>query len=273
MKENKKSIKVRFSTAILIIIIVILSGVIAYLAVKLNQQQTSEKVVGSVEDNTAESFVEATPEPTEEPTAEITEETSAQPIQNTPNNLYHFNPDNGKNTESDVEYSYTKTVEVENVVVDLSLNSNKAVEVRVYESNPEKSINSNDSFVKGMKRKISNDENDKEIIKGFSGKVDEIFVAEMGQDITGTVILFLMEDGTVEYIGLRDLMQTNNLASRGKIKGLKNIIKVENVDAMQNVDETGGPGWVTTIAIDDTGAFYDISNIFNDMQIDTNKIN
>ncbi len=273
MNENKKSIKVRFSTAILIIIIVILTGVIAYLAVKLNQQQTSEKVVGSVEDNTAESFVEATPEPTEEPTAEVTEETSTQPIQNTSNNLYHFNPESGKNTEDDVEYLCTKTVEVEDVDVSLSLNSNKEVEVVVYDSDPEKGVNSDDSLVKGMKRKIADDENDKEIIKGFSGKVDEIFVAEMGQDITGTVILFLMEDGTVEYIGLRDLMQTSNLSSRGKVEGLKNIIKLENVDAMQNVDETGGPGWKTTVAIDDTGAFYDISNIFNDMKIDTNKVN
>ena len=36
-------------------------------------------------------------------------------------------------------------------------------------------------------------------IKGFSKNIKETFIGELGQDITGLTLFFLMDDGTVEY--------------------------------------------------------------------------
>ncbi len=181
----------------------------------------------------------------------------------TMSNFCHFNPNRGINAQDGVKYEIIRTLNIENVTLQLVFNENKDVVVQVYEGDEKQALDSDDSYVKGMKREIGKPE----IIKGFSCGVDEIELGTIGQDINGSVILFLMENGTVEYIGLRDLMQTDNLSSRGKMPELKNIVRLESVDA-----SSSEAGWATTVAIDTNGDFYDIGNIIYEHRIDTDKV-
>ena len=63
-------------------------------------------------------------------------------------------------------------------------------------------------------------------------------------------------------------MQTDDLSSRGKMPGLKDIVRLESIDV-----SSSEAGWATTIAINTNGDFYDIGNIIYEQRIDTDKVN
>lgn len=92
----------------------------------------------------------------------------------------------------------------------------------------------------------------------FNQKVNDIFIGGFGQDASGNTILFLMEDGTVQYIPLKKAFLTDHdhLKSYGTIEGVANIIKFYNVSA--SFGQTGG---VTILAQKKDGTFYDLSTI------------
>lgn len=73
-------------------------------------------------------------------------------------------------------------------------------------------------------------------------------------------IFFIMEDGTVEYIDIKILLKngylTNpatNVKTRGAIKGLENIVKLEQCKLANEED-----GYSTAVAIDKDGKIYNI---------------
>ena len=118
-------------------------------------------------------------------------------------------------------------------------------------------------------------------IRGINGKVKSGFIGGNGQDYTGTVLYYLLEDGTVEYTRLYAKKQDNYgnyyyvvnnsydeqdgrivgdyYKNQGKISGVQNVIKLYTVNASV---ERGG-GYVTTIAATKDGSFYDLGHILN----------
>lgn len=93
-------------------------------------------------------------------------------------------------------------------------------------------------------------------ITGFSKKVVDVFVGMYGNGIDYPIILFLMEDGTVEYLNSKDAFENNKFVSAGKISGVENIVRIEQAGAY----EEGSGGYRTVIAIDKDGYYYDVAS-------------
>lgn len=121
---------------------------------------------------------------------------------------------------------------------------------------------------------INRVENKKEEITGFNGKVKKVYFYEVGQAVMpdSLAILFLMEDGKIEYISYVDALQTNDLRSRGEIAGLYNISDIYSASASEWVDKTGGPGWESCIAKDSGNNYYSLEIAFEKNNIDLSKV-
>ena len=89
-------------------------------------------------------------------------------------------------------------------------------------------------------------------INGFTKKVVDACTITDEHQLIGTTFVFLMEDGTIEYSNLQNMIE--NISTQGAIKELKNIIRLQKV-------ELANPGWEdsSAIAIDKDNNYYDIS--------------
>ena len=96
-------------------------------------------------------------------------------------------------------------------------------------------------------------------VTGFSKKVVECEEGLFGQQLSGTCLLFLMEDGTIEYATLEHLLKETT--TQGKIQGIKNIVKIQSVNVV-DLDENGEGmgGSLSVVAIDKDNYYYDLSN-------------
>ncbi len=100
-------------------------------------------------------------------------------------------------------------------------------------------------------------------IDNFSGKVISPFFAKFGQAVGSEVVLFLMEDGTVEYMPMT-AFRDNSIKSYGKVDGLNNIIGFHQAtisyyagdDENGNSTYSGVGGGAETLAEDINGNFY-----------------
>ena len=121
---------------------------------------------------------------------------------------------------------------------------------------------------------INRKENIKEEITGFSGKVKNVYFYEVGQAVMpeSLAILFLMEDGRIEYISYVDALQTTNLSSRGEIKGLYNITEIYFASACEWADETGGSGWASCVAKDSNNQYYSLEIALEKNNINLSKV-
>ncbi len=97
-------------------------------------------------------------------------------------------------------------------------------------------------------------------ITGFNQPVRNVYFAFMGNGDMAPYILFLMEDGTVEYINSSKMLNGKNYKSAGKVEELSNIVKFVHLNA-QDIDENGEglSGWMTCAAIDEEGYSFDLS--------------
>ncbi len=272
--ENKEEtpIKIRFSTVILIVIIIVLAGFIIWEHVIVDALQESEEQLQPT--SISETTPRVTPELTATPsdaTVTPTDTTEEIQVNATPDtvsnnmeskNLGHLNPSKGKNIEPGITYEEGAYIDLYNIQVNVNLNKAGQVEVLITDNGKEDFA---EDYVKNMKRKKETEE----IMGGFSGKVEEIELAEIGQEASGSYFLFLMGDGSVEYISLVDLLDTNNLASRGKIQGLNNIVRIKNISARENE----GSGWSTALAFDTDGNFYDVNNLLEKQGISSTTVN
>ena len=105
-------------------------------------------------------------------------------------------------------------------------------------------------------------------ITGFSGEILDILLDSIGhQAVGGEVILFLMSDGTVEYVPLEKALKNggNNIKSYGKVQGVSDIVRLSTV-RIANIynGETVG-GHANPVAIKADGSFYDVGNILHDI--------
>ena len=96
----------------------------------------------------------------------------------------------------------------------------------------------------------------------FDKNIKDIFYGGVGQDVSGDIILFLMEDGTVEYIPVYQALATSGvdgLVSYGTLQGVEDVIKFYTAYAM--VGLTGN--YSTTLIQTKDGTLYDLAPIIN----------
>lgn len=92
-------------------------------------------------------------------------------------------------------------------------------------------------------------------ITGFSKKVINAQIGTIGQDISGSLIVFLMEDGSVEYSTLSNIL--SNVNTQGKVEGLNNIVSLHNC-GVNDIDEGGG--YASIVALDSENYFYNLKD-------------
>ena len=111
-------------------------------------------------------------------------------------------------------------------------------------------------------------------VDGFDKNIEDVYVGELGQDSVGTTLLYVMEDGTVQYTKIfkkatdasGNQYYTLNTYQQGEdnyrfhvdgtAKDVKDVVKIYNVNAT-----TTGSGAGTAIAATKDGSFYDLSII------------
>ena len=97
-------------------------------------------------------------------------------------------------------------------------------------------------------------------VTGFSKKVVDVEIGCMGQGAWADIFIFIMEDGSVEYSNVKNML--TNVSSKGKINGLENIVRVQNVDGW---DPEGG-GALSILAIDKDNVCYDIADYIENVE-------
>lgn len=93
----------------------------------------------------------------------------------------------------------------------------------------------------------------------FDQEVSDYIIGGFGQEQSHDTILFLMKDGTVEYIPIKKGytgVLTENVKSFGKISGVKDVIKLYQVSA---------GSYVTVLAQQADGSFYDLNESLSSM--------
>ena len=95
----------------------------------------------------------------------------------------------------------------------------------------------------------------------FDKEVVDVFIGGIGQDSSGTIIFFLLEDKTVQYIEVHKALQENSFTPK-KADGVEEVIKFKNVSSRSKGAQTGGISNV--LAVKSDGSFYDMEKvIFN----------
>ena len=96
----------------------------------------------------------------------------------------------------------------------------------------------------------------------FEKEIKDIYFGGIGQDATGDIILFLMSDGTVEYIPVYQALLSNGiegLTSYGVLPNITDVVKFYMVNV-----STGMSGSVSILAQTKDGTLYDLAPIIND---------
>lgn len=111
------------------------------------------------------------------------------------------------------------------------------------------------------KNKIENKE-----IEGFTKKVQEVYLAYMGNGDVQPLILFLIEDGTVEYLDSKDMLKNENYKSSGKLGDLSNIVKFVDIE-IKDIDKQGNEmsGARGVVAVNEDGVSYNIADIYENL--------
>ena len=89
-------------------------------------------------------------------------------------------------------------------------------------------------------------------VDNFSGEIIDVICTGWGQTSDYSTLLFLMKDGTVEYIPVYKAYKTSNFKSYGKLEGISDIVYIGNAS---------GYGPCTPIAMKADGTFYQLTTI------------
>ena len=95
----------------------------------------------------------------------------------------------------------------------------------------------------------------------FEKEIKDIYFGGIGQDATGDIILFLMSDGTVEYIPVYQALLSNGiegLTSYGVLPNITDVVKFYTVNA-----SAGMSGSISILAQTKDGTLYDLAPIIN----------
>ena len=101
----------------------------------------------------------------------------------------------------------------------------------------------------------------------FNKKVVDVYLGQIGQDSTGDIILFLMEDGTISYIEVYETLKTAGIDGLSTYKTLeKPNDGIKFYTAYANVGMTGN--YVTTLVQTKDGKIYDLAKILYNVKRD-----
>ncbi len=95
----------------------------------------------------------------------------------------------------------------------------------------------------------------------FNNKVNDVLFSGIGQDRTGDVILFLMEDGTISYIPVYQTLSTNGvegLTTYQTISNVKDVVKFYTANVTSGTSSS-----VTVLAQTKDGTLYDLAPMIN----------
>ena len=111
----------------------------------------------------------------------------------------------------------------------------------------------------GKETLVSNQKDNtyKATITGFKSKVIGYFEGGLGHEITGKIHLFILEDGTIEYIKEYTMFKDNSFVSEGKLENVKDIVRIEQ--GFSSYPQGGGARDIFLIRND--GKFYSLNEI------------
>ena len=108
-------------------------------------------------------------------------------------------------------------------------------------------------------------------IKGFNNNIKSTFISGMGQDITGTVLFFITEDKSLQFVKLfnQETDSKGNTYHTTYWAYGDDKVKIQNVDDVDGIVKLYGAnasapqstGYYTTLAAKADGSFYDLSQI------------
>lgn len=87
----------------------------------------------------------------------------------------------------------------------------------------------------------------------FDRPVVDITIGEHGQYVGGDVLLFLLQDGTVEYMPIVRALENQTFNSFGRLGGLTDIVKFYHTDAIGDAS-----GYITTLTQKTDGQIIDL---------------
>lgn len=175
-------------------------------------------------------------------------------IDNTLEGTYGFDANKMKTKTENTIYEDVRYDSIEGITVILEKDGKAMVSVM-----PDNEIYQ--SLYSDTKAEVQNEE-----LTGFDGKIASVYFAYFGNGIEPAKILFLMEDGTVEYINSENMIKGKDkkYVSEGKIKDLSNIVRFERVAiGFENENGEREGGSLTTVAIDKDGYGYDLEQLIN----------
>lgn len=248
--ENKKNIKINLGTAICISIIVALIIIGCTIILIQNEKlKEARKVLNADPTQKTQSYIDL------EPTYNQTNNglSSTNTIENT-----------AKTTEAEFKAPSLATSKAKIAENNASYNFNYEGDVfsgRIENGEPYLTCKKEKNWIVDTAIAKENEikmEQYKECkISGFSKKVVEIYEGFFGQQDVERYILFLMEDGTVEYSTISNLVK--NLSTQGQVKNASNIVKLQNVSVGYMVENGEIEGGISSvIAIDKDNNFYDL---------------
>lgn len=159
-----------------------------------------------------------------------------------------FNNSKMKIKSNGVEYTETEEINKNNYGIKIEINNGKAYITTNVNDELYKSIFTNATPL------------NKKEITGFKTNIISSYQANIGNGINAPIILFIMENGTVEYINTTDVIQNKKYVSNGILEGIKDIVKFASVD----VKEIEGGGYISVVAIDKNCYSYDINEILQE---------
>lgn len=94
-------------------------------------------------------------------------------------------------------------------------------------------------------------------INNFNQEILDMNIYVFGHESKGATIVFLMKDGTVEYIPVYKALMNNDFKSYGKISELKDIVEISGGECSGKI----GGGYASIFAIKQDGSFYNLQPI------------
>ncbi len=240
MKKNS----VLLSILIILVLILIVGG---FFYIK-NISDKQDKILDSL----AEENIEETNEIKEENSMNLTAETNKN-IEDETKTQVNFNPDKVIPENEYVLYEE-----------DMQDRITSGLDVKVSDGRVFFSTDIEDDSYKLSFSDLDLEEIKDKEITGFDVPVEKVHLAYMGNGDMAPILLFLMKDGSVEYLESRDMLENENYKSSGKLGNLSDIVKFTNV-TITDLDENGETlgGAIGVVAIDKDGISYDIANVGN----------
>ncbi len=94
----------------------------------------------------------------------------------------------------------------------------------------------------------------------FDKKIRNIYIIGYGLDAANETLIYLMEDGTLEYTPIINAVKNNTIKSYGTINNVKNVVSIYNV----RKDYKGPVGGSTSyLAQSSDGTLYDLANLLD----------